>query len=58
VLGDDIGFAMGHFGGRRLVKHYGGTSSSLRSGSTAPQRSSERHGGKIIIAARFIEGLR
>jgi membrane protein DedA with SNARE-associated domain len=58
VLGDNIGFAIGHFGGRRLVERYG------RYVFITPERLDkatvffERHGGKIIIVARFVEGLR
>jgi membrane protein DedA with SNARE-associated domain len=58
VLGDNIGFAIGHFGGRRLIDRYG------RYIFLTPQRINratgffERHGGWIIIVARFIEGLR
>jgi membrane protein DedA with SNARE-associated domain len=58
LLGDNIGFAIGHFGGRRLVQRYG------RYVFLTPERLDrateffERHGGKIIIVARFIEGLR
>jgi membrane protein DedA with SNARE-associated domain len=58
VLGDNIGFAIGHFGGRPLIERYG------RYILLTPERIDkttnffERHGGKIIIVARFIEGLR
>jgi membrane protein DedA with SNARE-associated domain len=58
VIGDNIGFAIGHFGGRRLVERYG------RYILLTPERLDkatgffERHGGKIVVAARFIEGLR
>ncbi len=58
VLGDNIGFAIGHFGGRRLVERYG------RYIFLTPERLDkttaffERHGGKIITIARFVEGLR
>jgi len=58
VLGDNIGFAVGHFGGRRLVDRYG------RYIFLTPERVEratallERHGGKVIVVARFIEGLR
>jgi membrane protein DedA with SNARE-associated domain len=58
LLGDNIGFAIGHFGGRPLVERYG------RYIFITPERLNkatqffERHGGKIIIVARFIEGLR
>jgi membrane protein DedA with SNARE-associated domain len=58
VIGDNIGFAVGHFGGRRLVERYG------RYIFLTPERLNratgffERHGGKVITVARFIEGLR
>lgn len=58
VAGDNVGFAIGHFGGRALVERYG------RYIFLTPERLQratdffERHGGKIIIVARFIEGLR
>ncbi|HEY0517285.1 MAG TPA: DedA family protein [Solirubrobacteraceae bacterium] len=58
LLGDNIGFAIGHFGGRRLVERWG------KYVFLTPERLDkatdffERHGGKIIVVARFIEGLR
>lgn len=58
VLGDNIGFAIGHFGGRRLVERYG------RYVLLTPERLDratdffERRGASIIIIARFVEGLR
>ena len=58
VTGDNLGFAIGHFGGRRLVERFG------RYVLLTPERLDratgffERHGGKIVAVARFIEGLR
>jgi membrane protein DedA with SNARE-associated domain len=58
VIGDNIGFAIGHFGGRPLVERYG------RYILLTPERLDtatgffERHGGKVITIARFVEGLR
>jgi membrane protein DedA with SNARE-associated domain len=58
IVGDNIGFAIGHFGGRRLVERFG------RYIFLTPERVRkatgffERHGGKVIVLARFIEGLR
>jgi membrane protein DedA with SNARE-associated domain len=58
LVGDNIGFAIGHFGGRPLLERYG------RYVFLTPERIEratgffERHGGWIIIIARFIEGLR
>jgi membrane protein DedA with SNARE-associated domain len=58
VAGDNLGFAIGHVGGRRLVERFG------RYILLTPERLDkangffERHGGKIVAVARFIEGLR
>ena len=58
VAGDNIGFAIGRFGGRALVLRWG------RYVRITPERLGkaeaffERHGAWIITFARFIEGLR
>jgi membrane protein DedA with SNARE-associated domain len=58
VVGDNVGFALGHFGGRRLAERYG------RYVFLTPERLDkatgffDRHGGKVIAIARFVEGLR
>ena len=58
VAGDNVGFAIGHFGGRRVAERYG------RYVFLTPERLDratgffERHGGKIVVVARFVEGLR
>ena len=58
VLGDNIGYGIGRFGGRRLVDRWG------RYVFLTPERLDkaeaffERHGAKIIVVARFVEGLR
>jgi membrane protein DedA with SNARE-associated domain len=58
VLGDNIGFGIGHFGGRALALRWG------KYVFLTPERLDKaevffnRHGGKIIVVARFIEGLR
>jgi membrane protein DedA with SNARE-associated domain len=58
VIGDNIGFAVGHFGGRPLVERFG------RYVFLTPERLDHaeeyfnEHGGKIVTIARFIEGLR
>jgi membrane protein DedA with SNARE-associated domain len=58
LVGDNIGFAIGHFGGRPLVERFG------RYILLTPERLDkatgffERHGGKIVTIARFVEGLR
>jgi membrane protein DedA with SNARE-associated domain len=58
VIGDNIGFIVGHFGGRPLAQRFG------RYVFLTPQRLDRaetffnRHGGKIVTVARFIDGLR
>ncbi len=58
IVGDNIGFAIGRKGGRRIVERYGS-----RFGVTAARlhefdRFFERHGPKTVLVARFITGLR
>jgi membrane protein DedA with SNARE-associated domain len=58
VVGDNIGYGIGRFGGRRLVDRWG------RYVFLTPERLDkaeaffDRQGAKIITIARFIEGLR
>jgi membrane protein DedA with SNARE-associated domain len=40
VIGDNLGYALGYFGGRPLLDRF------------------RRHGGKVVIGARFVDGLR
>ena len=58
ILGDNVGFGIGHFGGRPLAERYGKyiflTPERLDKATTF----FERHGGKVIVIARFVEGLR
>lgn len=58
VIGDNIGFAIGHFGGRPLVQRFGRYVFLTPKRIEAATGFFERHGGWIIVAARFIEGLR
>ncbi len=58
ILGDNVGFAIGHFGGRPLAERFG------KYVFLTPERLDktatffDRHGGKVIVIARFVEGLR
>jgi membrane protein DedA with SNARE-associated domain len=58
ICGDNLGYAIGRFGGHRLVTRYG------RYVLLTPERVARaegffaRHGGKVVTVARFIEGLR
>src|ERR1700735_4381484 len=58
MLGDNIGFAIGHFGGRRLIERYGRYVFLTPERFDQASRFFDRHGGKIIVVARFVEGLR
>jgi membrane protein DedA with SNARE-associated domain len=58
VIGDNIGFAVGHFGGRPLVERWGHYIFLTPERLDRATKFFERHGGKIIVVARFIEGLR
>jgi membrane protein DedA with SNARE-associated domain len=58
VIGDNIGFAIGHFGGRALALRYGKYIFLTPERLDRAEAFFERHGGKIIVVARFIEGLR
>jgi membrane protein DedA with SNARE-associated domain len=58
ILGDNIGFAIGEFGGRRLLDKYGRyvwlTSKKL----DKAEAFFNRNGAKVVVIARFVEGLR
>ena len=58
VIGDNIGFAIGHFGGRALALRWGKYVFLTEERLTKAEVFFNRHGGKIIVVARFIEGLR
>ena len=58
VIGDNIGFAIGHFGGRRLVDRFGKYIFLTPERVEKATAFFERRGPIIIIVARFIEGLR
>ncbi len=58
VLGDNIGFAIGHFGGRALALRWGRYVFLTEERLDRAEHFFGRHGGKIITVARFIEGLR
>jgi membrane protein DedA with SNARE-associated domain len=58
VAGDNVGYAIGRFGGHRLVARWGRY--VLLTGARVAKAEAffARHGGKIVTVARFIEGLR
>ena len=58
VAGDNVGFALGHLGGRRLVERFGRYVLLTPARLETAERFFTHHGGKIIVVARFVEGLR
>ena len=58
VVGDSIGYAIGRFGGRRLVLRFGRYVLLTPNRLDAAHRWFSRHGGKVVTVARFVEGLR
>jgi membrane protein DedA with SNARE-associated domain len=58
VLGDNIGFAVGRLGGRPLIERYGGYLLITPARLVVATGFFERHGAKVVVGARFIEGLR
>jgi membrane protein DedA with SNARE-associated domain len=58
VIGDNIGFAIGHFGGRRVVDRWGKYILLTPERVDKATAFFERRGARIIVIARFVEGLR
>jgi membrane protein DedA with SNARE-associated domain len=58
IIGDNIGFAIGEYGGHPLVERYGKYVFITPERLCTLEKFFAKHGGKIVIVARFIEGLR
>ncbi|MGH9062121.1 MAG: cation diffusion facilitator family transporter, partial [Acidimicrobiales bacterium] len=58
IIGDNIGYAIGHFGGRELVLRWGKYVFLTAARLDKAQDFFAHHGGKVVTVARFIEGLR
>ena len=58
MTGDNIGFAIGHFGGRALALRWGRYVFLTEERLDKAAGFFDRHGAWIITIARFIEGLR
>jgi membrane protein DedA with SNARE-associated domain len=58
IIGDNIGFAVGHFGGRPLVERFGRFIFLTPERLDRAEEYFNRHGGKVVVVARFIQGLR
>jgi len=58
VIGDNIGFAIGHFGGRRLALRWGKYVFLTEERLDKAEAFFDRLGAIVITFARFVEGLR
>jgi len=58
VIGDNIGFAIGHFGGRRLALRWGKYVFLTEERLDKAEAFFDRRGAIVITFARFVEGLR
>ena len=58
IAGDNIGYAVGRFGGRALVLRYGRYILLTAERLDKAEAFFARHGGKVVTVARFLEGLR
>src|SRR5947209_14681531 len=58
VVGDNVGYAIGRFGGHGLVERYG--KYVLLTGERLGRAEAffERYGGRVVTVARFVSGLR
>jgi membrane protein DedA with SNARE-associated domain len=58
VVGDNLGYLIGRRGGRALIERYGRYIGANEERYGKAEQFFERHGGKIVVIARFVEGLR
>lgn len=58
VLGDNVGYLIGRWGGRKLIERWGKYLFLTPERLDRAEKFFNDHGGKIVVAARFVEGLR
>jgi membrane protein DedA with SNARE-associated domain len=58
IIGDNIGFAVGHWGGYRLLRRYGPKVRLNEAKLKVGRLIFERHGGKVVFFGRFVSILR
>jgi membrane protein DedA with SNARE-associated domain len=58
IIGDNIGFAIGHWGGYRLVRRYGRYVRLHEGRLKLGQYLFRKHGGKVVFFGRFVSLLR
>lgn len=58
VAGDNVGYLIGTYGGRRVLERFGRYVRLTEERLQGAERWFADHGGKVIVIARFVEGLR
>jgi membrane protein DedA with SNARE-associated domain len=58
VAGDNVGFAIGHYGGRKLIDRFGKYVLLTPKRLDKVEDFFRRHGSWVVVIARFVEGLR
>lgn len=58
IVGDNIGFAIGHWGGYRLLRRYGSKVRLDEAKLKVGRLIFARHGGKVVFFGRFVSILR
>ena len=58
ILGDNLGFALGHFGGKPLFVRFGPKFGVSHENYAMTERFFDRYGGPAIMVARFIPVIR
>ena len=58
IVGDNVGYALGRFGGRRLLERWSLTRRYAERTLPPAERFFQRHGGKTVFFGRFIAVLR
>lgn len=58
VLGDNTGFAIGHYGGRKVITKWGKYVFLTEERLKKLEKYFTRRGGRIVTVARFVQGLR
>jgi membrane protein DedA with SNARE-associated domain len=58
IVGDNIGFGIGHWGGYRLIRRYGSKLRLDEAKLKVGRLVFDRHGGKVVFFGRFISILR
>ena len=58
IIGDNIGFGIGHWGGYRLLRRYGPKLHINEAKLKVGRLVFDRHGGKVVFFGRFVSVLR